>query len=1087
MLLLFLVPSVSAVDRLVPQQYSTIQEAIDAASTGDRILVSPGTYPAVTNLNKDVILQATTFDPINPRNNTTIISGGTTTINIPSGVSGSPEVRGFKVHNTSSSGKNLIGNSQFDVEYSWFTGGGDQVSYELGSGGVNRGNVYENAGDDCIDSDNQIRDVLIENNTCTNPNDDGIEMRFFDDSIPNIITVTVRGNKLESAGVDGFQLIDYNNDTNRRVIFERNLFLNNGVAGVGFLPNGNTNYPDPNNPYAHPMREEVQITNNTFVGNRFGVSGGSNALVLNNIFLNSTRYGLLNVTGSSYVARNVFFGNILGNSSGTNNNSAILGNPNLNASYIPQVGSVAIDAGLASYTWNNLFRVVNFLIPPDQYAGGAPDDGWKETGFTGPTITEGPTSTPVPTQPPTPTIDGTRVSTAIAALTDDAEEDNATGAVQHISTDLEFTTDGALTQTVGMRFAGVSIPRNAPITSAYLEFIADEAQSVTTNLVFHGEASDNPTTFSESARNISLRPSTTASVAWNNVPAWTIGQTYTSPNLAPIIQEIVNRSGWASSNSVVFKVTGTGHRTAYSFNGSNANPVRLVVIYGGSGGGTSTPTPIVCPPLPANPGTATFTINTAGAGTYNVWTRLKAADTANNSYFMQVDDTCAAIVGDSNSISATDWTWVNYTDGTPTSLHTATLSQGAHTIKAMARENNVKIDRILFLDDNCIPTGFGDNCIVPPTPTLTPSPTQFPTITPTPTMFQEPPTPTPNTTTFTSTNSITPSGSVPIGSTVRINTRFTNISIARTVSVDIEVYAGSTLKMKETWTGEAFTAGASKTYLPTWRVLQGEPTGEHTVRVKVYSGSTVYHQNNAAASFNVVSGTFTAGCLGDLNADGLVSSADFTLVRNQARPAGRATCALYNPAGLCMSDIASPTNTINDQDGNKLQDYFGQCVFPAASPTPISSTSITPIDDSWVEQANPTATHGTSTTLSSDNTPVEQALMKFDLGVLAGRTISSAKLRMYVTDASASTQVVKPLLSNAWNEGTVNYSNQPGRGAQIATFPGGTTGTWREVDITSFITANIGQTISLAIDSTGSDGFDFSSGDGTNPVHLLVE
>jgi hypothetical protein len=46
-----------------------------------------------------------------------------------------------------------------------------------------------------------------------------------------------------------------------------------------------------------------------------------------------------------------------------------------------------------------------------------------------------------------------------------------------------------------------------------------------------------------------------------------------------VIQEIVNRSGWASGNSLVLIVTGTGKRTAESYNGDQAGAALLHVEY----------------------------------------------------------------------------------------------------------------------------------------------------------------------------------------------------------------------------------------------------------------------------------------------------------------------------------------------------------------------------------------------------------------------------------------------------------------------------------------------------------------------------
>jgi hypothetical protein len=132
------------------------------------------------------------------------------------------------------------------------------------------------------------------------------------------------------------------------------------------------------------MREEARITNNTFVGTANGITGGGNALVLNNIFLNIPGIALKNVTGSSYVSHNLFYNNGT-NVTGTVNNTPVLSNPLLDTSYIPQVGSGAIDAGIQSYSWNSLFGAVSYSA--GAFTGNNPDLGWKETGLIGATPT----------------------------------------------------------------------------------------------------------------------------------------------------------------------------------------------------------------------------------------------------------------------------------------------------------------------------------------------------------------------------------------------------------------------------------------------------------------------------------------------------------------------------------------------------------------------------------------------------------------------------------------------------------------------------------------------------------------------------
>src|SRR5262249_28731317 len=78
-------------------------------------------------------------------------------------------------------------------------------------------------------------------------------------------------------------------------------------------------------------------------------------------------------------------------------------------------------------------------------------------------------------------------------------------------------------------------------------------------------------------------PPPTASVAWTP-NAWTSGQAGTgqrTPDLSAVIQEIVNRSGWASGNAIALVITGTGARTAFTYDGSTTQAAVLHLEYVG--------------------------------------------------------------------------------------------------------------------------------------------------------------------------------------------------------------------------------------------------------------------------------------------------------------------------------------------------------------------------------------------------------------------------------------------------------------------------------------------------------------------------
>jgi CheY-like chemotaxis protein len=139
--------------------------------------------------------------------------------------------------------------------------------------------------------------------------------------------------------------------------------------------------------------------------------------------------------------------------------------------------------------------------------------------------------------------------------------------------------------TGGVRFTNVTIPRGATITSAKLDFVESFGGNYGTNVKtkIYGEAADSPTTFSTSSLPRS-RSLTTANVSWNsNGTIVGTGSLYSTsatappPEMATIVQEIVDRSGWASGNNMAFLVKDNGSTNdwwweprSYAFGASSA-------------------------------------------------------------------------------------------------------------------------------------------------------------------------------------------------------------------------------------------------------------------------------------------------------------------------------------------------------------------------------------------------------------------------------------------------------------------------------------------------------------------------------------
>ncbi len=275
----------------------------------------------------------------------------------------------------------------------------------------------------------------------------------------------------------------------------------------------------------------------------------------------------------------------------------------------------------------------------------------------------------------------TTLTVPINLGTDDAEE-KSNGVVVIGSIDIDLVRSGS-NQTVGMRFNNVTIPQGATIVDAYIQFTAQNIDSGTTVLTVEGEATDNALTFVNKINgNISSRPRTTANIAWSPAP-WTTavdaGLDQRTPNLTPIVQEIVNQGGWVSSNSLAFIITGTGLRDAESFE-ANAAAAAVLHLEFADVGGNQPPTASITAPADGSGFTVGDNITFTGIGTDP-----------------EDGDVTASLSWTSNLDGAI---------GTGGSFSTNALSEGTHTITATAADNGNLMDSDI-ITVTVLPSGGG--------------------------------------------------------------------------------------------------------------------------------------------------------------------------------------------------------------------------------------------------------------------------------------------------------------------------------------------------------------------------------------------
>ncbi|MHA7239780.1 CBM96 family carbohydrate-binding protein [Arthrobacter sp. TMS1-12-1] len=320
---------------------------------------------------------------------------------------------------------------------------------------------------------------------------------------------------------------------------------------------------------------------------------------------------------------------------------------------------------------------------------------------------------------------------------------------------------------------------------------------------------------------------------------------------------------------------------------------------------------------------------------------------------------------------------------------------------------------------------------------------------------------------------------------------FTTTKTARIVDADQYVHNVTSTKQNLNKSGSTANSGllvladvnATSRY---WHYYDpsggsGGSTGDTTAPT-VTATSPAANATGVAVNSNVT-GTFSEQVTS-------VTSTTFTLTGPGTTPVPAAvsfsgTTATLNPdTDLAASTTYTATikggaSGVKDVAGNALaaDRTWTFTTAPAGGGGASQTVTVPAAADTYVSSGAPTTNFGTSVMLGVDSSPVEASYLKFDLSPYAGRTIESATLQLRSAGSgSTGTQNVKVVATDSWTEGGITYSNRPALGTSIGTFGPTTVNTNYSVPLTvSGLTGELGQQLSLGLDSSSSDGLDLSS------------
>lgn len=177
----------------------------------------------------------------------------------------------------------------------------------------------------------------------------------------------------------------------------------------------------------------------------------------------------------------------------------------------------------------------------------------------------------------------TTLNLQVGAGNDDAHESGISTAFNAVAAtvDIRANSSGSSRRNGGFRFTNVTIPPGSTISAATISIWPTSASFDDMLADWYADDVDNAADFAASAT-VTGRTRTTATVLWS-ADSIGSGAFVSSPDLAAVIQEVIDRAGWASGNALVILAIGrssaTKNANAESYDSTPAHAAKLDITY----------------------------------------------------------------------------------------------------------------------------------------------------------------------------------------------------------------------------------------------------------------------------------------------------------------------------------------------------------------------------------------------------------------------------------------------------------------------------------------------------------------------------